>query len=52
MAIVRFLDIGAKFLDADGKIPATVMPDQLHLSPAGYRIWAEAIMPTLERISK
>lgn len=44
---VRFLDIGAKFLGADGKIPMEIMPDQLHLSPAGYQIWADAMQPLL-----
>lgn len=44
---VRFLDLGAKFLGSDGRIPTEIMPDQLHLSPAGYRIWAEAMGPLL-----
>ena len=44
---VRFLDIGPKFQSADGSIPAEIMPDQLHLSPKGYTLWAEAIRPLL-----
>ncbi len=44
---VRFLDIGAKFLGADGKIPKETMPDQLHLSAQGYQIWADAMQPLL-----
>lgn len=40
---VRFLDINHVFLGRDGRIPWTIMPDQLHLSPAGYQLWAEAI---------
>jgi lysophospholipase L1-like esterase len=44
---VRFLDIGKAFLNADGTISPEVMPDYLHLSTKGYRIWAEAIEPTL-----
>jgi lysophospholipase L1-like esterase len=42
---VIFLDIGDKFLDKDGNLPAEIMPDFLHLSPKGYEIWAEAIEP-------
>ena len=49
---VRFLDIGAKFVGADGKIPNEIMPDQLHPSPAGLQIWADAMQPTLEQMLK
>jgi beta-glucosidase len=45
--MVRFLDIGKTFLDADGKIPRDIMPDQLHLSPKGYDLWARAMEPLL-----
>jgi lysophospholipase L1-like esterase len=46
---VRFLDISKAFLNDDGSISADVMPDldALHLSLKGYRIWAEAMEPTL-----
>lgn len=44
---VRYLDLTPAFLDADGLLPRSLMPDLLHLSPAGYRKWAEAMEPTL-----
>jgi lysophospholipase L1-like esterase len=44
---VRFLNIGKAFLNADGSISPEIMPDYLHLSRQGYRIWAEAMEPTL-----
>jgi lysophospholipase L1-like esterase len=44
---VTFLDISKTFLNPDGTIPQPIMPDFLHLSPKGYRMWAEAIEPTL-----
>jgi lysophospholipase L1-like esterase len=44
---VKFLDIGKAFLDADGTIAREIMPDHLHLSRKGYRIWADAMEPTL-----
>lgn len=46
---VRFLDIGKSFLNTDGSIAPDVMPDldALHLSVKGYRIWADAMEPTL-----
>lgn len=40
---VHYLDIGHTFLNADGYLPEDIMPDALHLSPAGYKLWAEAI---------
>ena len=45
--MVRFLDIGKAFLDEDGSIPTSVMPDLLHPNKAGYRRWADAMEPTL-----
>ncbi len=49
---VKFLDIGKKFLAEDGSIPKEIMPDQLHLSPKGYRIWADAVTPALDELLK
>ncbi len=38
------LDIGQQFLDPAGDIPVPLMPDALHLSADGYRIWAKALL--------
>jgi len=46
---VKYLDIGQKFMK-DGQIPGDIMPDYLHLSEAGYQIWADAITPTLNEM--
>jgi len=40
---VFYMDIGDKFLAADGTLPADIMPDGLHPNEKGYRIWADAI---------
>jgi lysophospholipase L1-like esterase len=45
--MIRYLDIGPKFLGEDKQIPKDIMPDYLHLSPQGYQIWADAMMPLL-----
>ncbi|AGA29034.1 platelet-activating factor acetylhydrolase IB subunit [Singulisphaera acidiphila] len=45
--MVKYLDIGPKFLNEDGTISKEIMPDSLHLKRKGYRIWADAIEPTL-----
>ena len=44
---IRFLDLSAKFVNADGTISKEIMPDFLHLSPKGYAIWAEGMQPLL-----
>jgi lysophospholipase L1-like esterase len=49
---VRFLDIGAQFLGKDGRIPWIIMPDQLHLSAAGYQLWTDAMQPLLQEMLK
>lgn len=40
---VSFLDISAAFIEPDGKISPELMGDFLHLTAAGYEIWAEEI---------
>ena len=40
---VFYMDIGDRFLAADGTLTEEVMPDGLHPNANGYRIWAEAI---------
>jgi lysophospholipase L1-like esterase len=44
---IHFLDFGYRFIEPNGKISKDVMSDFLHPSPAGYRIWAEAMEPNL-----
>lgn len=49
---VFFLDLAPKFLSQDNTIQAAIMPDFLHLSPAGYQIWGDNMLPEIERILK
>jgi lysophospholipase L1-like esterase len=48
----RFLDIGDRFLGADGTISPDVMKDALHPTAAGYEIWADAMNPLLDEMMK
>ncbi len=48
--LVKYLDIGVAFLDDAGKVSRTNMPDFLHLTPAAYQTWAEAMEPTLWKL--
>jgi lysophospholipase L1-like esterase len=50
--MIRYLDIGPKFLETDGTLTREIMPDLLHPSEEGYTIWAEAMKPTLDVMLK
>ena len=47
---VHYLDIGPKFLEADGTLTREIMPDLLHLSEKGYGIWADSIESKLAEL--
>jgi lysophospholipase L1-like esterase len=49
---VFYLDIGAKLLDADGRITPDIMSDKLHPTEKGYAIWAEAVKAPLAELMK
>jgi beta-glucosidase len=48
--MVHYLDIGPKFLAADGTLSKEVMPDLLHLNEKSYRTWAESIEPKVKEL--
>ncbi|MFT3788493.1 MAG: GDSL-type esterase/lipase family protein [Tepidisphaeraceae bacterium] len=49
---VFYLDIGKVFLEADGTLPKSIMPDGLHPNKEGYERWAKAIGPKVEELMK
>jgi lysophospholipase L1-like esterase len=49
---IKYFDIGNKFLEADGTLPKSIMPDGLHPNGMGYEIWAEAIAPNVQEMMK
>lgn len=49
---VFFMDIGDKFLTADGTLTPEIMPDALHPNFAGYKIWADAISGRVKELMK
>ena len=48
--MIHYLDIGPLFVEADGSISKSVMPDFSHLSERGYELWAAAIEPKLKAL--
>jgi beta-glucosidase len=48
--MIHYLDIGPKFLTADGTLSKEIMPDLLHLNEKSYTIWAEAIEPKIKEL--
>jgi lysophospholipase L1-like esterase len=49
---VFYMDIGSKFLAADGSISHDIMSDGLHPTSKGYEIWAEAVHDTLVSLAQ
>jgi lysophospholipase L1-like esterase len=49
---VVYRDYGARLLQADGTISHDIMADNLHPTPKGYRIWADAMLPDIESLMK
>ena len=49
---VFFMDIGDKFLTADGTLTTEVMADGLHPTARGYQIWADAISDRVKELMK
>jgi lysophospholipase L1-like esterase len=47
---IHFLDFGHIFIEPDGSIAKSMMPDFVHLTPNGYRLWAEAMEPKLAEL--
>jgi beta-glucosidase len=47
---VRHFRIWDEFTDGKGNLPPDLMPDKLHLSREGYRVWAKAITPVLREM--
>lgn len=50
--MIKYLDIGPNFLELDGTLPKSIMPDLLHPNGQGYEIWAKAMEPTLAEMLK
>ena len=49
---VFYMDIGDKFLTADGTLTTEVMADGLHPTATGYQIWADAIIGQVKTLMK
>jgi lysophospholipase L1-like esterase len=47
---IRYLDIGQELADADGLLLDAMSSDGLHLSQAGYEVWAGALTPVLTEL--
>jgi len=49
---VFFLDVSDKFLEADGTLPKSIMPDLLHPNEKGYQIWSDAMEAKVKELLK
>ena len=48
--MIYYLTIHDRFLDDDGILSKSIMPDLLHPNEKGYTIWAEAIEPAVSKL--
>lgn len=49
---VQFVDLRSSFLDSNGKQRAELyQQDKLHLSPAGYKAWADGLKDSIQKIT-
>ena len=48
--MIHYININDRFLKEDGTLPKKIMPDYIHLSLKGYKIWAEAIESKLAEL--
>jgi lysophospholipase L1-like esterase len=49
---IKFMDIGNKFLAADGTLPRELFPDLLHPNEKGYQIWTDVLVPALDEMMR
>ena len=47
---VLFFDLTDKFIDAEGLPDVTLLGDGTHPNAAGYRVWADAVLPLYRRL--
>lgn len=47
---IRYLDLNGRLADREGRLVDGVTVDGLHLSLAGYQIWADALKPILTEL--
>ncbi|MEI6422371.1 MAG: GDSL-type esterase/lipase family protein [Lentisphaerota bacterium] len=48
---VFYFDAGPSLLDKDAKISKEIFRDGLHLSPQGYEIFAQVLLPEIKKLS-
>lgn len=49
---VQWCDFNRDFLEPDGSISPSMMPDTLHPQEAGYEIWYRRVLPYFERLPR
>ena len=47
---ILFFDLTDKFIDAEGLPDVTLLGDGTHPNAAGYRVWADAVLPLYRRL--
>jgi len=45
---IHFIDLGPQFVHEDGTLKEELFRDKVHLSEAGYRVWAASLVPEIK----
>ncbi|MFZ5986527.1 MAG: GDSL-type esterase/lipase family protein [Bacillota bacterium] len=49
---ITFLDIGEEYIDKNNKVNRELLPDGIHITRPGYKIWGKKLQPIIDDLYK
>ena len=47
---IIYMNINDRFLTPNGRLTTDIFPDLVHPKEKGYKIWADAVLPTIDKL--